>query len=138
MFEELSFCHFPPLNTSMPSKDFSQSLIWISSSCVSAMGYRGWIVIVMMLFDLNILVFQTNQKQRYSFPGLLRFHNGLQGLNCNCNDALAMIWVTEEIHVLPNYPTHTCIMPIHYSRESEGSMIFEHIFFCPPYLQPKI
>ena len=56
IFEELPFCHFPALNTSILGKD-SQ---------------------IQLIFHLNILVFQTNGKQPYSFPVLSRFCNGLQ------------------------------------------------------------
>ena len=55
IFVELLFCHFPPPNTSIRDKD---SKIWL-------------------IFHLNILVFQTNGKQPYSFPVLSRFCNGL-------------------------------------------------------------
>ena len=54
-FEELQFCHFPPPNTSIRGKD-SQ---------------------IQLIFHLNILIFQTNGKQPYSFPVLSRFCNGL-------------------------------------------------------------
>ena len=53
-FEELPFRHFPPPNTSIRSKDSQIKLI----------------------FHLNILVFQTNWKQPYTFPvlyGLVSF-----------------------------------------------------------------
>ena len=56
IFVELLFCHFPPPNTSIRGKDSKMQLI----------------------FHLNILVFQTNGKQPYSFPVLSRFCNGLQ------------------------------------------------------------
>ena len=55
MFEELPFCHFPPLNTFILGEDCQ---IWL-------------------FFHLNILVFQANGKQSYSFPVLSRFCNGL-------------------------------------------------------------
>ena len=55
IFVELPFCHFPPPNTSIRGKD---SKIWL-------------------IFHLNILVFQTNGKQPYSFPVLSCFCNGL-------------------------------------------------------------
>ena len=54
IFEELSFCHVPPPNTSILGKD-SQ---------------------IYLIFHLNVLVLQTNIKQPYSFPVLSRF--------CNC------------------------------------------------------
>ena len=54
-FEKLSFCHFLPPNTSIRGKDSQFRLI----------------------FHLNILVFQANGKQPYSFPVLSRFCNGL-------------------------------------------------------------
>ena len=57
IFVELPFCHFPPPNTSIRGK---HSEIWL-------------------IFHLNILVFQTNGKQPYSFPVLSRFCNGLCG-----------------------------------------------------------
>ena len=55
IFEELTLCHFSLLNTFIRGKD---SLVWL-------------------IFHLNILVFQTNGKQPYSFPVLSRFCNGL-------------------------------------------------------------
>ena len=55
IFVELPFCHFPPPNSSIRGKDSKMQLI----------------------FHLNILVFQTNGKQVYSFPVLSRFCNGL-------------------------------------------------------------
>ena len=54
IFEELSFCHVPPPNTSILGKD-SQ---------------------IYLIFHLNVLVLQTNVKQPYSFPVFSRF--------CNC------------------------------------------------------
>ena len=54
IFRELPFCRFPPLNTYTLGKDSR----------------------IQLIFDLNILVFQTNGKQPYSFPVLSRF--------CNC------------------------------------------------------
>ena len=56
IFEELPFCQFPPRNTSFILGKDSQ--IWL-------------------IFHLNILVFQTNGKQPYSFPALSRFWSGL-------------------------------------------------------------
>ena len=55
IFVELPFCHFPPPNTSIRGKDSK----------------------IQLIFHLNILVFQTNGKQPYSFPALSRFCNGL-------------------------------------------------------------
>ena len=55
IFVELPFCHFPPLNTSIRGKDSK----------------------IQLIFHLNILVFQPNGKQRYSFPVLSCFCNGL-------------------------------------------------------------
>ena len=60
IFEELSFSHFPPLNTSVLGKDCQ----------------------IQLIFHLNILVFQTNGKQPYSLPVLSRFRNCLW-LSCN-------------------------------------------------------
>ena len=60
IFEELPFCHFLPPNTSTSGKD-SQ---------------------IQLIFHLNILVFQTNGKQPYSFPVLSRFCNGLLPESC--------------------------------------------------------
>ena len=54
IFVELPFCHFPPPNTSTRGKDSN----------------------IQLIFHLNILVFETNGKQAYSFPVLSRF--------CNC------------------------------------------------------
>ena len=55
IFVELPFCHFPPPNTSIRGKDSK----------------------IQLIFHFNILVFQTNGKQPYSFPVLSRFCNGL-------------------------------------------------------------
>ena len=55
IFVELPFCHFPPPNTSIRGKDSE----------------------IYLIFHLNILVFQTNGKQPYSFPVLSRFCNEL-------------------------------------------------------------
>ena len=55
IFVELPFCHFPPPNTSIHGKDSK----------------------ILLIFHLNILVFQTNGKQPCSFPVLSRFCNGL-------------------------------------------------------------
>ena len=60
IFEELSFCHFPPLNNSILGED-SQ---------------------IQLIFHLNILVFQTNGKQPHSFSFLSRFCNGLWDSLC--------------------------------------------------------
>ena len=57
IFEELTFCYFPPPNTSIRGID--SNLVDLS---------------------LNILVFQTNGKQPYPFPVLSRFFNGLWAL----------------------------------------------------------
>ena len=51
IFVELPFCHFPPPNASIRE--------------------------ILLIFHLNILVFQTNTKQPYSLPVLSRFCNGL-------------------------------------------------------------
>ena len=55
IFVELPFCHIPPPNTSTRGKDSK----------------------IQLIFHLNILVFQTNGKQPYSFPVLSSFCNGL-------------------------------------------------------------
>ena len=55
IFVELPFCHFSPPNTSIHGK-----------------GSK-----IQSIFQLNILVFQTNGKQSYSFLVLSRFCNGL-------------------------------------------------------------
>ena len=55
IFVELQFSHFPHPNTSVHGKDSK----------------------IQSIFYLNILVFQTNGKQSYSFPVLSRFCNGL-------------------------------------------------------------
>ena len=55
IFLELPFCHFPPPNASIRGKDSK----------------------IQLIFHLNILDFQTNGKQLYSFPVLSRFCNGL-------------------------------------------------------------
>ena len=55
IFVGLPFCHFPPPNTSIRGKDSK----------------------IQLIFHFNILVFQTNGKQPYSFPVLSRFCNGL-------------------------------------------------------------
>ena len=54
IFVELPFCHFPPPNTFIRGQDSK----------------------IQLIFHLNILVFQTNGKQPYSFPVLSRFCNG--------------------------------------------------------------
>ena len=54
IFEELTFCYFPPPNTSIRGID--SNLVDLS---------------------LNILVFQTNGKQPYPFPVLSRLCDGL-------------------------------------------------------------
>ena len=61
LFEELPFCHFSPLNTSILGKD-SQ---------------------IKFIFHLNILVFQTKGKQPYSSPVLSRFCNCLCTVSTN-------------------------------------------------------
>ena len=55
IFVELPFCHFSPPNTSNRGEDSK----------------------IQLIFHLNILVFQTNEKQPYSFPVLSLFCNGL-------------------------------------------------------------
>ena len=55
IFVELPFCHFPPANASIRGKKSK----------------------IQSIFHLNILVFQTNGKQSYSFPVLSCFCNGL-------------------------------------------------------------
>ena len=55
IFAGLPFCHFSPPNTSIRGKDSK----------------------IQLIFYLNILVFQINGKQPYSFPVLSRFCNGL-------------------------------------------------------------
>ena len=54
IFVELPFFHFPPPNTSIRGQDSK----------------------IQLIFHLNVLVFQTNGKQPYSFPVLSRFCNG--------------------------------------------------------------
>ena len=55
IFVELPFCHFSPPNTSNRGEDSK----------------------IQLIFHLNILVFQLNGKQPYSFPVLSHFCNGL-------------------------------------------------------------
>ena len=57
IFQELQFCHFPPPNNYIRGADSQISLI----------------------FHLNILFFQTNGKQQFSFPVFSRFCNGVYG-----------------------------------------------------------
>ena len=64
IFEEPAFYHFPNLNTSVVGKD-SQ---------------------ILLIFHSNVLVFQANGKQPYSFPVLSRF--------CNC-----LLHYSVEVHV---------------------------------------
>ena len=64
IFVELPFFHFPPPNTSIRGKDPK----------------------IQLIFLLNILVFQTNGKQPYSFPVLSRFCNGLCHYVKYCTD----------------------------------------------------
>ena len=51
IFEEPAFYHFPTLDTSVLGKD----------------------ALILVIFHLNVIVFQTNGKQPYSFPVLSRF-----------------------------------------------------------------
>ena len=66
IFKELSFCHFAPLNASILGED-SQ---------------------IYLIFHLNILVFQTNRKQPYSFSVLSRLCIGLWDSPCLYNERL--------------------------------------------------
>ena len=63
IFVELPVCHFPPPNTSNTST--------FPPPNTSKTPKYSW------SFHLNILVFQTNGKQPYSFPVLSHFCNGL-------------------------------------------------------------
>ena len=73
IFEELPSYHFPPLNTSILGKD-SQ---------------------IQLNFHLNILVFQTNGKNGYSFPVLSRFCNCLW-----CENTSLVLSQTRELRNL--------------------------------------
>ena len=68
IFLELPFCHFPPPNTSIRGKDSK----------------------IQLIFHLDILVFQTNGKQPYSFPVLSRFCKGLC-MMVSCSDTRVCI-----------------------------------------------
>ena len=94
IFEELSFSHFPPLNTSVLGKD-SQ---------------------IQLIFHLNILVFQTNGKQPYSFPVLSRFCNFLLG-----GDGRTATRFLKDSSAFSNFINNS-LCPLHqYSQE-----------VCPP------
>ena len=81
IFEESAFYHFPTLNTSVLCKD-SQ---------------------ILLIFHLNVLVFQRNGKQPYSFPVLSRFCNWLlrqTGSNVDTRHCRAEIATLITSHTL--------------------------------------
>ena len=89
IFVALPFRHFPPPNTSFRGKDSK----------------------IQLTFHLNILVFQTNEKQPYSFPVLSRFCNGLHvfrsltviqsGFHLSVENDLHQFFIESEVKPKP-------------------------------------